>query len=207
MQILHITPGRSGSTFITQILKQLYGEDNVLATHNYIDAGERKVVLTVRDFRDVLVSWWRTHSNLLPEELENGRKMAPNEIVKFTKDISLTIGALNKAADVNPDALVLRYKEFYPNNFDYLFAQFDAFFGEISDEDKQAVRDKFSFDKNIERQKKYKYFVDHIDNEGIHGNHMYKGTIGGWKELVNPEDYQLVNDGLAAHLKRWGYTS
>lgn len=205
MGILHITPGRSGSTFITQILQQLYGYHNVQATHGFVEAGDRLVVLTIRDFRDVLVSWWRTHSNLLPEDLEGGRKMTKEEIIKFTKNVSITVDGLNKTADANPHALILRYRNFYPNNWEYLFSQLEIFFGPIPEAHKTDVKDRFTFEQNIQRQKKYKYFGEHVDNDGIHGNHIYKGKIGGWKDLIEPEDYDLATEGFRDSLKRWGY--
>ena len=167
MRILHHTPGRSGSTFITQILKHLYeqdGQHNVQATHSYVDTEGKKVVLTIRDFRDVMVSWWRTHTNLTAKDLDAGRKMTSEEVDDFLGRMLGQIEILNKMDDNNPVRLIMRYDKFYPNNFDYIFSYFDTFFGEISEEDKKAIRDKFSFNKNIERQKKYKHFGENDNN-------------------------------------------
>src|ERR1044071_4901444 len=120
MLIQYGFPG-SGSTFVWQVLDSIFG--NVKKTHNCPEYDERyKVVATIRDFRDVLCTYFKRAS--LPVS-----KPSIDFLVQQHATRSGSFTDLYKVSDVWGDKdniLWLRYEDFF-DNFDYLFGQIEQF--------------------------------------------------------------------------------
>jgi hypothetical protein len=198
---------RTGSTLITQILKQVFPDNKVFKTHNVIKQ-DLAIVSTYRDFRDVLVSGWRVHHDIPLQDLNAGRKITSEELDKNLRKLISDIKSLEgMKAHYQDNMLLLKYEDFI-HNYDYVFSELVRFFQvEISEDLRNKVKVYCSIDKNLERSGKFKTFRKQWDKDTlIHGLHIYKrGEPGGWKHLVPEELHYEVNSRLKKFLIRWGY--
>jgi len=113
---------RSGSTLIMQVLRKIFSVEEVNYSHGFREV-DGKLVVTYRDFRDVMVSHWRIRWG----KLENGKIVnnpSPLEIECELGTVRNNLGILNKYKEHygldNKDVLWLRYEDFY-NDYDYIF--------------------------------------------------------------------------------------
>jgi hypothetical protein len=207
-KVYHYTIGRSGSTVISQLLKALFGRENVWAGHDPVFLeDERPVVITVRDFRDVLASKWRVHSRVSREQLDKKkREMTASEFDRYLHTVRGEVsGNLNSTYKRNKNILLMRYEEFFPDNFDFIFNKFEKHFNiEIDTETRKELSEKYCLKANKKRADKFKTF-EKFDKEYIHGEHIYKGKIGTWKDIVPKRFHNKMNKMLKKHLEEWGY--
>jgi len=205
-QVHHYTIGRCGSAFISQILFYVFGFENVWAGHEELQKISGPVVITYRDFRDVAVSCWRVTKDIKPAELDAGRKMTTQEALEFVGNISGIVNIMNRVYEKNPHALLFKYEDFFPDNFNLILMDMQKYFKiTLSAEQINEIKEKFNLAANKKRSDKLVTFSK-VDEDYMHGNHVYKGTVGGWKSLVRPEDHHIIQNRLAPHLKKWGYT-
>ena len=75
MKVHHYSVGRSGCTFISQLLANIFGLENLDSGHSgYKVDDDLPVVITLRDFRDVVLSFWRVHNDISLKDLELGKR-------------------------------------------------------------------------------------------------------------------------------------
>lgn len=196
---------RSGSTLICQVLSGLFPYCKVQKVHNFINT-KYPIVISIRDFRDSMVSRWRVRNDIPLKELDAGRKMSAKEVVEWLSFIDVNITDLDKMAKSGRN-VVLRYEEFL-NNHDHIFNELEGFFGKsFDDKIKRNIKNNSSIEKNMERSMKFSSFHNgNWDSNGIHGLHIYRGgKVGIWRELVPDKYHDIVNEKMREHLIRWGY--
>ena len=207
MKIYHYSVGRSGCTFISQLLANIFGLENLNSGHSgYKVDDDLPVVITLRDFKDVVLSFWRVHNNISLKDLELGKRACFEEIKPELNMVKKSIDQhLNPTFENNNKVLLLRYEDFFPDNFDYIFGQFEDFFDiQISKQMKKKLIQNYSFQRNKYKASKMTSFKQY-DKEYIHGLHLYKGKIGGWTDLLNPKDHAELELALKKENDKWGY--
>lgn len=205
-KVCHTSPGRCGSTLISQILRDLFGYENVVATDMLIgEHHDRRVVITHRDFRQALVSHWRVRCIQDDGTLEEGRKMTRKEVLEYIYKTRRLCGFMDKNADDNPHALIMAYDKFY-NNYEYIYDEFEKYFDiELPREERDRLTAEYSLEKNKERASKMTGFSKY-DDSMIHGRHIYKDGKSSWKDYLDSEELvDSITIALMPHLKRWGY--
>ncbi|KKN70795.1 hypothetical protein LCGC14_0426870 [marine sediment metagenome] len=209
-KFLHYTTGRSGSTFISQILKDVLGIENVWAGHDPVafpfHKGE-KLVITYRDFRDVAASYWRINNDIQDHVLNSGaRKMSPKDVNHYSNMIAgLVRGHMNPTYKAHPGALLMKYEDFFPDNYGYIFERIEKHFDiKLSSGRRVEIKKKYSLERNKQRAAKFSSFKQ-VDREYVHGLHIYKGDIGTWKNLVPANQHAVMNKILRPFLEEWGY--
>jgi len=185
----------------------LYPGENpiIVKAHDWLPAYKNHpVILCHRDPRDVAVSYWRSHSNVTNVK----RHMRPAEIRKWATRVSnlhksqypIFSNAIN-----HPRLLCLKYERFH-NNYDWLFSQLETFFDY---EFGRAIKEKIKIETSLKSNKaiadKFGRFKSYDRRTLIHGNHIWKGTHGSWKDFLRPQDREMMQKILASELKRWGY--
>ena len=130
MEVYHYSVGRSGCTLISQLLASIFGLENLSAGHiPYSLESGQPLVISVRDFRDVALSYWRVQNDISFSDIENGRKATLEEIEPQIRLVKLAVeNNLNPTYKGNDNILLLRYEEFVPDKFDFIFSEFERFF-------------------------------------------------------------------------------
>lgn len=208
MKIYHYSVGRSGCTFISQLLAELFGLQNLEAGHErYTGKTEEPVVISIRDFRDVVLSFWRVHNDIPFKEIESGRQASLAEIEPQISMVKASIqNHLLPTYKDNKHVLLLRYEQFFPDQFDYLFTEFEKFFSiKVGKKKRTSLKLAYSFNRNKHKSQKMQSFKEY-DKEFIHGLHCYQGKVGGWKDLLVPEAHAQLNLLFAGELREWGFS-
>jgi hypothetical protein len=205
-RIIQFSIPRSGSTFVTQVFKYLLPEIKVMKVHKCVIESNVKVVVTIRDFRDILASNWRVLNNITFEELSVGRKPTYEEVkIEIGRTVN-SIKELHKMRDYYKDQMsMLKYEDFYSNHdclYDFLEEHFQL---SISVELRQELSEKYGMEANRKRAAKLKNFRSWDNDSGIHGAHVYTGEVGSWKKMIKESHHAMINDGLQSYLEKWGY--
>lgn len=188
---------RSGSTLIYQLFSGIFPE-GVAKTHRYC-SHRVKTTVSFRDFRDVVVSLWR-RSN--PDAVD--RKMTEQEVEKFGGTCRSRIEELDRYFE-RGGICPLRYEEFVPNPA-VIFSAIEKTFGITVPAEKAAkLIDDYSMEKNAEIARKLGSFKSIDPATQIHGNHIFRGEIGGWRQFVSGASAQCLEDLLREPLRRYGY--
>lgn len=188
---------RSGSTLIYQLVSGIFPE-GVAKTHRYC-SHRVKTTVSFRDFRDVVVSLWR-RSN--PDAVD--RKMTEQEVQKFGGTCRSRIEELDRYFE-RGGICPLRYEEFVPNPA-VIFSAIEKTFGITVPAEKAAkLIDDYSMEKNAEIARKLGSFKSIDPASQIHGNHIFRGEIGGWRQFVSGASAQCLEDLLREPLRRYGY--
>lgn len=201
-KILLFSAGRTGSTFVYQVLKELFG-DRVIKSHEY---GMRNdyfdlrldCVLTERNPVDSYLSRLRvvqsdgdnghflknlSNKNYLYSEISNYKREL--DYVKFVKN--------NYCGRL----LSLDYEKF-AFNFTYLLDSISSFFDiEISESKRKEVEMETNRDKNISRQKEFESFTQHDEETHIHGSHIFSQTPFYSKDLLGTKEFDTINSLLS----------
>jgi len=188
---------RSGSTLVYQLISGIYPK-GVVKTHRYCPH-RVKTTVSFRDFRDVVVSLWR-RSN--PAALK--RQMTRPEVEKFTSTCLSRIEALERYFE-RGGICALRYEEFAPNPA-LVFSALEQSFGVVVAPDKAAqLISHSSLEKNAAIAQELGSFKSIDPTSQIHGNHIYRGEIGGWPQFVAGEAAERLEELLREPLQRYGY--
>lgn len=188
---------RSGSTMVYQLVSGIYPE-GVAKTHRYC-SHRVKTTVSFRDFRDVVVSLWR-RSN--PEKLDRG--MTNAEVEKFTDTCQQRIEELNRYFE-RGDICPLRYEDFAPNPM-LVFSALEKSFGvTVAPEKAAKLISESSIEKNAAIAQKLGSFKTIDPASQIHGNHIFRGEIGGWRQFVAGPAAQRLEELLYEPLQRYGY--
>lgn len=188
---------RSGSTLVYQLVSGIYPE-GVAKTHRYC-SHRVKTTVSFRDFRDVVVSLWR-RSN--PTALDRG--MTGQEVEKFGGTCLSRIEELDRyfgRGGICP----LRYEEFAPDPA-VIFSALQKTFGiSVTPEKAAKLIGDYSMEKNAAIARKLGSFKSIDPASQIHGNHIFRGEIGGWRQFVSGPAGERLQDLLREPLRRYGY--
>ncbi len=204
-------PG-SGSTFVWQVLNTFF--PGTKKTHLCPDFhSEQKVVATVRDFRDILCTYFSRID--LPATAQS------MELI-VTKLAAEPLNNLYKVYDSwqEQDRIMwLKYEDFFCN-FDYLFKQIETFFNlQLPIDKKEFCQKNWSLEANTARSKRADKLCNRDDAQGwmddkwtqytitgINGLHITaNGSIGKWRRIIPDHLHDYANELLAEPLARFGY--
>lgn len=179
---------RSGSTLIWQCAKDVFG-DGVVKTHGSY-CNRFKTICTIRDFRDVAVSYWRCKEN--PGE----RRMTDEEQINYGHGI---LHAVFQIRDYPKDTL-FRYEDFResPERVLLRFWKHGASTGQKAF---REIWESHSPENNKGRSSVLASFEEHDPNTQIHGSHIWRGDCGYWKDYAG-ETLDVI---LGPSLRRYGY--
>jgi len=199
--------GRSGTTVMTQIVDMINGINttNRGKVHsNKVNSSH--VIITVRDFRDIVVSRWRTdlsHNNR--HHIYNMRKMVKEEI----DEILFPEGSMrSQMKDINSikseHLLILHYERFF-RDFAWLFKQLESFLDIYIGNRSEIIRT-CNIDANLEITKTQKHFGDFDQKTHYHGDHIspQKGR-SVWREKIPAELHGYITEQLKDNLEKWEY--
>jgi len=188
---------RSGSTLVYQLISGIYPR-GVAKTHRYCPH-RVKTTVSFRDFRDVVVSLWR-RSN--PTKLERG--MTEDDVEKFTATCRQRIEELDRYFE-RGGICPLRYEEFAPNPALVLSALESTFGVTVAPGKAAQLIAESSIEKNAAISQKLGSFKTIDQASQIHGNHIYRGEIGGWRQFVAGRAAERLEELLREPLQRYGY--
>jgi hypothetical protein len=184
---------RSGSTFVWQCLCDLLPDGGVIKTHDWLDV-DVPVVVTLRDFRDVIVSRWRL--------LGGCGVMTREEIYRECGMVRQPEWVSEQYIDGKRNPLVIPYCQLASDPMGTV-AELAAFVGVgVSSQRCRQIAESHSLDTN---RRLSPSTGDYDRKTLLHPGHVHEGEVGGWKKFVGVEDWQLVNDLLGDLLEKWGY--
>ena len=225
---------RSGSTLIRNILNTMFDGRVKVQAHNYFSVNNKEMVVTTyRDFRDCTISKWRMNTGGFDRDKDlvtvnwnsNGDNYHRANTVSFCANaLKRRVDSLNKfdklyensdnGFDKNDDGFMktnrniyfARYEQFH-NNFDLILDHFEEFF-EVT-----IVKDLRDFIQNTWNKDRIKRvysdsisaFSGYDKDTEIHGQHIYKGKVGTWKDILKKEDHDHMTSCWKENLNGWGY--
>lgn len=217
MKILQYAVPRSGSTLIYQILLQLFDEKDIKYSHDFFEMKDRYLIMTRRDFRDLLVSHWRIWNGKFDDNRQLINIPTYDEIKGEINTIKHKIQVMeeyDKFYKGYNKTLIFNYEEFY-GNYKFIFEKLESFLGiKISKEKRKDIIKKTCLKTKIKQQSEMKIihteriFDNWEDNKDIHVNHIHPSIEpkpGYWKKVIPKELHSMVNYGLEDELKKWGY--
>lgn len=203
MKIVQFGISRTGTTVIWQCLREIFPRTRIVKTHIF-DKGGARAVVTVRDFRDVLVSNYAVACSKKKLRIE---KITDKFVIdKLVKIISKGEALLQKYLNYyKKRCLCLSYEHFF-KNFEYIFEEFSKFFElDIDRELRSSIEEKYSIEANKKIADKLKDFSSWDPVSLIHGHHILKGTPENWVNLVSEDLHPYLNQSLKSLLKKWRY--
>ena len=217
-KIIQFSTGRSGSTMVWQVLKELFPNNKVLKCHIKemadLQQGKRRlpllhpVIITQRDPRDVLISMIKIRHFIndverIKTDLDRAILLQYIPELKSKENtLRLCAEAPEKLQLLGP-VLLLRYENFY-NNYDYLFDKLETFFAiEIDLPTRRRLEESTSIRANVARQKKLNTFLEVDPETYIHGDHITFPGPGSHRFVVSPYDRQWLDQQLADEILYW----
>ncbi len=138
----------------------------------------------------------------------NSRVGALNKFDSLYKNSKLGYrdGLWSDSFKTNNNIYFARYEKFH-NDFDFLMNHFEQFFNIVIKKDlREFVHETWNRDR-IKR-----VYSDSIDafkgydkQTEIHGQHIYKGKVGTWRDIVKEEDHHEMTSFFQHDLNKWGY--
>jgi len=106
----------------------------------------------------------------------------------------------------NPDVLWLKYEDFF-NDFAFVFERLENFFDiRIEEGQRKLIEEDCSISRNKNRASRLLNFSEYdMEDSEIHGDHINKGEVGGWRTVIPENLHEIVNKKLEWTLKEWGY--
>ena len=224
---------RSGSTLIRNILNTIFDGRVKVQEHKYWDPEDNDMIIaTYRDFRDCTASKWRMNSGGFDNEKDvftvkwddnmgktagKGNITMRNAASALRKRVSYIekfdelydnekLGYKEKMVKINRNIYFARYEEFQ-NNYEFLFNHLEQFLKVII---KRDLRDFIQERWNKGRVKRVysdsiRAFSGYDRETEIHGQHIYKGKVGTWKEFLQESQHGEMTSFWRDQLIRWGY--
>jgi len=219
-EIIQVGVIRSGSVYMFQVIKDLFPCFDIKKVHEFF-GGKCPVVGSYRDPRDCLISAWRVRLLQVQYEQTEGDENAnvdnsvealepdmipgPGAIDWYGKEVMRCFRVLERYEQSTHPFRMFKYEEFHVND-NILFDGLEEFFNiQIDNERRALIRDKYSMDSNRKRASMMKGFGEYSPNHKIHGKHVFKGAINGWKEYVPDELHGKMNFLFHDVLKKYGY--
>lgn len=215
--ILQYSIGRSGSTMIWQILKELCEPPyKVIKCHSNEMFNDYKnstypIVITQRDPRDSMLSFIRiSHFGKNTELFESGLTM---DIIKSTVSIwkNKENNLRHYVTNYSGPSVVLKYEKFY-NNYDYIFNKLGTLFdlGDLTDDFKNKIIDKTCLETNQKAQASLgndfnNYHAENHPTEGqfIHGGHIKHPQPKLYERILNEKEQSFLNSQLEGEIEFW----
>jgi hypothetical protein len=188
---------RSGSTLVFQLISGIYPE-GVAKTHRYCPH-HVKTAVSFRDFRDVVVSLWRRS-----DPANVNRQMNQADVEKFANLCRDRVKELDRYFD-RGDICPLRYEDFATKPAIVFEAVKKAFDIIVSPEKIAELVNQYSLERNREVSQRLRGFKQIDAGSQIHGNHIFRGEIGGWRQFVKDRDAERLELLLQEPLCRYGY--
>lgn len=212
-KIVQFSPIRSGSTLVTNILRELFPERTVRKSHD-IKSLSRKAHLHLIKFP--VVSTCRYPLDIVASELKvNNVKPTAMEIERACQTLDHNgLIELKKILNMK-NVLLLKYEDFY-GNLNFLFDSFENFFDIVID---KQIRVKLEKDYSIDSIKKLTdnlpadQFIDtsrsaSTGGAGVfHGKHISesKGRPGSYKSFFNEEQIEWLRYRFSDFIKDFDY--
>jgi len=197
---------RSGSTLVHNVLEMIYGEKIIKAHSFFEDAGDAKIVLTYRDFRDSAASEWRVFEANF-DELEDLKQVDFEGIKKHLLRKKYSVEDMRKfkrAYDAN-QLLFLKYEEFH-GNLDFLIDSLENFLDiSVVKRKREAIKIETDIQTRKKQSKKLETFSNYDRDTYLHGKHILSGEVGTWRRIVKKRDWEKINKYLEEELLEWGY--
>ena len=203
---------RSGGTVIYNIVNYLCDNKIDHQYHTYFTP-DVKTLVVYRDFRDSCVSQWRVFSG----NFNNTSTKEPSweDLKHYSKQIKDGVEALNKFKEDydsgNRNIGFLKYEEFFNSekgdlDFGFLISVLEYELSiEVTEEQREYIKNNFSFPAHKALSQKYENFHSWDEKSGIHGNHLYKGKAGTWRDLVPSSLHDPFTNLFESELNQWGY--
>ena len=223
---------RSGSTLVRNILNTIFDGRVKVQGHNFWEPDENDmIVATYRDFRDCTASKWRMNSGGFDNEKDlfivkwddnmgkttdgmNTMRNAASALKRRAGGLdrfdnlynNQELGYKEKRVKINKNIYFARYEEFQ-NNYEFLFNHLEQFLRVTI---KRDLRDFIQERWNKGRVKRVysdtiKAFSGYDKDTEIHGQHIYKGKVGTWKEFLQESQQGEMTSFWKDELIRWGY--
>lgn len=182
---------RSASTFVWQFTRDLLG-DGVVKTHSFLDVAA-PVVVTIRDPRDVVVSYWRWQGMVGNPTRE--------DLVRLAGMCRIWFWTLDRYIDRGP-VLLLEFSDLVRHPWMWC-REVCKHVGKMQpDQWIQDVAARYSLTANRERSEA----AGEYDPETqLHREHCHEGRPGTWRKFVTGEDRELLEKLLDEPLTKWGY--
>lgn len=199
-KVILFSAGRTGSTFIWQILKEIFPNTEKAHQREMIDQFFDKkydCVITVRNVVDSYLSRLRTvfcngDEKIFLEKIKD-KCFLFSDIVGYRDELFYVKNVFD---NYEGRILILPYKKFY-NNFDYVFERIEKFFDiKIAENEKKLIKNKCCLKNNIKIQKKLESFKEVDAETEIHGNHIWSSKDDYSRDLLSKENYKAVEDFL-----------
>ena len=218
MKIVQYGIPRSGTTVIWQILSKLFPKTKIIKTHSFISNAD-KVVVCVRDFRDILISQYITNSEKKKKMQVVDLKLTKFKSKKIVNPI-VTKQIIKKYSNkiIRNEKILQRYINYYKNNciclkyenffenFEFVFKELENFFDiKIDDDSKCNISTECNIEKNRKIAHKLKDFNQWDINSLILGPHILNGKPGNWINVIPKELHFYLNDSINNLLKKWRY--
>lgn len=188
---------RSGSTLVYQLIAGICPA-GVAKTHSYCDHPV-KTLVSYRDFRDITVSGWRGFD---PAHLQ--RRMTEGEIRTCADLCRANVRVLDRYFR-RSDVCRLKYEEF-AGKPELIFSAIESAFGIVVPVARIAelVR-RHSLAENKRISERLEHFSQCDPKNQIHGNHIYRGEVGSWRDFVDERGAELLESLLRPCLAQYGY--
>jgi len=138
----------------------------------------------------------------------SSHRITEPELKKYIEKTLSSIRILDKYKTYYRDkdnVLWLQYEKFF-NDFGYIFDELETFFDvTITQDVRFLIEEECSLDRNRERAARHEHFGQYDPETHIHGDHIHKGAVGGWKDMIPTNLHDLINRRLENHLEEWGY--
>jgi len=227
---------RSGSTLLKQIMSEIFDYQKILYFYkwprfklfNPPQACHSPIIMTYRDFRDVILSTRRMRLSMHGLTKEESFRHLPTKkeiLLLAEREVIPQINGFEAVSTMAKDRiLMLRYEDFY-GNYDHIFDKFESFFNsesyseilkhhdhhnglQISPDMRKRLKLKFSFENNFKKTEAHKNFRSWDTNTksglSLHGDHMNSGVLEEWRGLPNDLS-SYMTEILYPYLQRWGY--
>jgi hypothetical protein len=213
-KIVQFSPMRSGSTLIANILRDIFPGLTVRKTHD-LRSLSRKIHLHILKFP--VVSTYRYPLDIIASELKvNNLEPTAKAIEESCQILERNgIKELSKVKN-NKNVLLLKYENFY-GNLDFIFNEFEIFFGiDINEQTRIQLKSDYSIDniKKITDNLSPDQFIDKnlasaTGGDGVfHGKHVSntKGMPGSYKSFFNEEQIEWLRYRFSDFIKEFGYS-
>ena len=197
--IIQMSPVRSGSTLVYNILREALPNVRIIKYHTYeCYFSHLKVVATVRNPLDCIASIHK--ANKWKPSLDSVELGA----ARFLANGGDAITALRD----RPNALILRYEEFF-QDFDVIFDAFESFFNiQLNTTIRNELRRKYSVE-NVEKITTTQNSFKSWDKETLfHGNHISetKGSPGVASDFFSAEQMERLEELCQGYMNAFDYT-
>lgn len=188
---------RSGSTWMWQVMGDIF-ENGVIRTHRFMDVSRGiPLLITVRDWRDALISYWRSH-------FKHARIIEREEIYQYVGKYQEHIWTAGQWRKERPDGVVLRYEDSLKDPESLFTVASEQLYGpEISPARKTVIMRAHSIEVN-------KAIADNLQRQDratlMNPCHVHEAGVGTWRNFCDEEGAKLLTDLLTPALEEWGYS-